>query len=187
MSGSDGLRPAIFLDRDGVIIENRSGYVRSWADVSFIPGALNALAGAAVSPFAVVIVTNQAGVGRGLISLASAESINKGVRDEILRAGGRVDGLYLCPHTDEDNCECRKPRPGMLLRAARELGLDLSRSWMIGDAVTDVQAGEAAGARSLLVLTGRGAEHRALHNLEGFADLSEALAYIRQNSNAGSG
>jgi histidinol-phosphate phosphatase family protein len=129
------MRPAIFLDRDGVVIANHPDYVRSWADVSFIPRALETLATMAGSPYAIVIVTNQAGVGRGLIPLAEAVSINERVRDEIVRAGGRVDGLYLCPHTDADNCDCRKPRPGMLLRAARELRLDLSRSWMVGDAL----------------------------------------------------
>lgn len=176
------MRPAIFLDRDGVIIANHPDYVRSWADVSFIPRALETLATMAGSPYAIVIVTNQAGVGRGLIPLAEAVSINERVRDEIVRAGGRVDGLYLCPHTGADNCDCRKPRPGMLLRAARELRLDLSRSWMVGDALTDLQAGEAAGVRPLLVLTGRGAEQESMHGLDGFADLSEAMAYIQQQT-----
>ncbi|HLB48421.1 MAG TPA: HAD-IIIA family hydrolase [Anaerolineales bacterium] len=178
------MRPAIFLDRDGVIIANHPDYVRSWADVSFIPRALETLATMAGSPYAVVIVTNQAGVGRGLIPLAEAVSINERVRDEIVRAGGRVDGLYLCPHTGADNCDCRKPRPGMLLRAARELRLDLSRSWMVGDALTDLQAGEAAGVRPLLVLTGRGAEQESMPGLDGFADLSEAMAYIQQQTTA---
>jgi D-glycero-D-manno-heptose 1,7-bisphosphate phosphatase len=177
------MRPAIFLDRDGVIIENRPDYVRTWGDVVFIPGAMSALTDIADSEFAIVIVTNQAGVGRGLVSLADAQSINEHIRDEIAQAGGRIDGLYLCPHTDSDDCDCRKPKPGMLLRAAQELGLNLSRSWMIGDALTDLQAGEAAGARSLLVLTGRGAGQKATHNLEGVADLAEALAHIRQRAN----
>ncbi len=175
------MRPTIFLDRDGVIIENRPNYVRSWGEVVFIPGALPALVELAASPYAIVIVTNQAGVGRGFISLAEAEGINQRVRDEIVRAGGRVDGLYLCPHTDVDGCDCRKPRPGMLLRAARELNLDLSRSWLIGDALTDLQAGEAAGVRPLLVLTGRGAEQKAKHQLaDGFGNLAEALMHIQR-------
>lgn len=183
MSAADNhLRPAIFFDRDGVIIENRANYVRSWGDVSFIPGALAALARLASTGFAVVIVTNQAGVGHGLIPRAVAETINDGVRAEIVRSGGRVDGLYLCPHIDADHCDCRKPRPGMLLRAARDLGLDLSRSWLIGDALTDLQAGEAAGVRSLLVFTGRGAEQKAIHGLDGFESIVEALNHIgRQN------
>ncbi|MBI3176818.1 MAG: D-glycero-beta-D-manno-heptose 1,7-bisphosphate 7-phosphatase, partial [Chloroflexi bacterium] len=147
------MRPAIFLDRDGVIIENREAYVRSWQDVAFIPGALDALQGMAATAYAIVIVTNQSGVGRGMLSLETATALNARVVAEIVRAGGRVDGLYLCPHTPEDGCDCRKPRPGMLLQAARELGLDLTRSWMVGDALSDLQAGQAAGAQSVLVLT----------------------------------
>lgn len=174
------MRPGIFLDRDGVIIENRSDYVRSWEDVAFIPGALDALAEMARTEYAVIIVTNQAGVGRGLIPAAVAHSINESICDEIVRASGRVDGLYICPHTKDDNCDCRKPKPGMLLQAAREHDLDLSRSWMIGDALTDLQAGEAAGARPLLVLTGRGEEQKTLHGLEGFASLAEAWTFIQQ-------
>ena len=178
------MRSAIFLDRDGVIIENRSEYVRSWEAVAFIPGALAALAEIARSAYAIVIVTNQAGVGKGVISLAEAEAINERIQTEIERVGGRVDGFYLCPHTESDGCECRKPKPGMLLAAAHDLNLDLSQAWMIGDAVTDLQAGAAAGARPLLVLTGRGTDHKELHGLEGFADLTEALAHIqKQTSN----
>jgi D-glycero-D-manno-heptose 1,7-bisphosphate phosphatase len=176
------MRPAIFLDRDGVIIENLDGYVRSWNDVTFIPGALESLAAMAATPYAIVIATNQAGVGRGLIPLTEAEAINERLCDEIIRAGGRVDGLYMCPHRPEDECECRKPRPGMLRRAAYELALDLSRSWMIGDALTDLQAGKAAGAHTLLVLTGRGMAQKRLHRLgDGYPDLPAALEHIRLN------
>jgi D-glycero-D-manno-heptose 1,7-bisphosphate phosphatase len=176
------LRPTIFLDRDGVIIENRAEYVRSLDEVAFIPSALRALAEIAASDYAIVVVTNQAGVGKGLVSAEMVESIHERLRSEIERAGGRVDAIYFCPHTDADECDCRKPKPGLLLRAARDHGLDLSRSWMIGDALTDLQAGEMAGARSLLVLTGRGEEQKAMHRLDGFADLAEALAYIRHGT-----
>jgi D-glycero-D-manno-heptose 1,7-bisphosphate phosphatase len=173
------MRPAIFLDRDGVIIENRSDYVRTWEDVEFIPGALQALAEIAGTHYAIVIVTNQAGVGRGLIPETVAHNLNESICDAIERAGGRVDGIYLCPHTTEDNCVCRKPKPGMLLQAAREHDIDLSRSWMIGDAQTDLQAGNAAGTKSLLVLTGRGTEQQTLHGLQGLPSIAEALAYIQ--------
>lgn len=174
------MRPAIFLDRDGVITENiENGYVNTFADVSFINGVLHSLAELAKSNYAIVIVTNQAGVGKGYFSLEMARAINDYVLDEIIKAGGRVDGLYLCPHTPEENCECRKPRPGMLLQAQRELDLDLSRSWMIGDALTDLQAGEAAGVKeTMLVLTGRGAEQAQEHNLQGVANLTEALKRV---------
>ena len=152
------LRPAVFIDRDGVIIENRSDYVKSVAEARFIPGALEALARLAARDYAIVIVTNQSPIGRGLVSPAVSDAINAYVRQQIVAAGGRLDGLYVCPHRPEAGCACRKPAPGMLLAAAADLGLDLAASVMIGDALSDVQAGLRAGARAILVLTGRGAD-----------------------------
>ncbi len=152
------MRPAIFLDRDGVLIENRPDYVRTWSDVAFFPFTFEAMRAAASLPHAFFIVSNQAGVGRGLIEYATAEAINNRVAHEINAAGGRIDRAYFCPHRREDNCACRKPAPGMLLQAAREYDIDLAQSWMIGDSVTDMQAARAVGARSILVRTGLGAE-----------------------------
>jgi D-glycero-D-manno-heptose 1,7-bisphosphate phosphatase len=177
--------PAIFLDRDGVIIENRDDYVRSWSDVEVYPQALRALASASRSSYKIVIITNQAGVGNGIIPLQTATEINQRLVQIIEKAGGRVDGLYMCPHTPQDQCECRKPRPGMILQAERELTLDLPRSWMIGDALSDLQAGRAAGVGHIaLVRTGRGAQQAQLPesaNLGPFrlyADLKDALQHL---------
>ena len=164
--------PAIFLDRDGVIIENRSDYVRSWEDVHIFPQALEALAMASASPYKIVLVTNQSAVGRGLMSLAAAEAINARLKVLIENAGGRVDGIFLCPHAPEAECDCRKPRPGLLLQAAKALDLDLARSVMIGDALTDLMAGQAAGVAHLaLVRSGRGATQDRLpkpESLQGY-------------------
>jgi D-glycero-D-manno-heptose 1,7-bisphosphate phosphatase len=154
--GRRRMQPAIFLDRDGVIIENCENYVRSWNDVSFIEPAIRALRQAAPLDVAVVVVTNQAVVGKGLITLEEAVDINERVVNEVRRRGGRIDKAYLCPHSSNDDCDCRKPRPGMLQRAARELNIDLSHSFMVGDAITDMQAAQAAGVQSVLVRTGRG-------------------------------
>lgn len=177
--------PAIFLDRDGVIIENREEYVRSWADVSIYPQALSALAKASHSAHKIVIITNQAGVGKGLIPLKTAAEINRRLVQVIERAGGRVDGLYMCPHTPQDQCECRKPRPGMILQAARALSLDLSQSWMIGDALSDLQAGRAAGVGHIaLVRTGRGDQQAQLPEIAGlkpfylYHDLTDAVQHL---------
>lgn len=151
--------PAIILDRDGVIIENRSNYVRSWEDVHIYPQALRALASIKGSQYKIAIVTNQSVVGRGLITMERANEINDRIVAEINKHGGRVNGVYMCPHAPQDNCACRKPQPGLLQNAARELSLDLSRSIMIGDALSDLQAGQLAGVnRTILVLTGRGPE-----------------------------
>ncbi len=157
-------RPAIFLDRDGVIIENRDQYVRSWADVEIFPQAVEALAGIRNSDYCIVLVTNQSAVGRGIITRETADAINHDLVAVIHEAGGRVDAVYMCPHAPDEGCSCRKPLPGLLLRAAEELDLNLGSSVMIGDALTDIQAGQAAGVgRSILVRTGRGRKQEALH------------------------
>jgi len=178
------LTPAIFLDRDGVILQNRDDYVKSLAEAVMLPTALTALARLAVSPYRIVIATNQALVGRGIIPLGEAQAINQWVVAEIQRGGGRIDGVYLCPHHPEAGCACRKPRPGMLLEAAADLNLDLARSIMIGDAITDLQAGRAVGASAILVRSGRGAVQATLLSANGlskvpvFADLAEAVQAI---------
>lgn len=151
--------PAIFLDRDGVLIENRSDYVRDWSQVKIIPEAIHALSLPAIKNYKIVIVTNQSAVGRGLISLKTAEDINSQLVELIHHHGGQVDGVYMCPHKPGDGCYCRKPQPGLLLQAAKECSLELQRSWMIGDAWSDVQAGQTAGVHQAIILrTGRGAQ-----------------------------
>jgi len=151
--------PAIFLDRDGVLIENRADYVRDWSQVKIFPEALDALSLSAAKNYKIVIITNQSAVGRGLITLEAARDINDQLVDLIHGQGGQVDGVYMCPHKPEDGCSCRKPQPGLFFQAAAELSLDLKRSWMIGDAWSDLQAGQAAGLQHvILVKTGRGAE-----------------------------
>jgi D-glycero-D-manno-heptose 1,7-bisphosphate phosphatase len=178
------LTPAIFLDRDGVILEHRDDYVKSLAEAVVMPGALSALQKLSDRPYRIVIATNQSPVGRGIIPLALAEAINQWTLDEVRRHGGRIDRAYLCPHRPQENCPCRKPRPGMLLDAAADLGIDLAQSWMIGDAVTDVQAGQAAGARAVLVRSGRGREQEPLLAENGlgrvpvFTGLEEAVDAI---------
>lgn len=179
------LYPAIFLDRDGVIIENRADYVRSWDDVEIYPQALEALARIHTSPYKIVIVTNQSAVGRGIISRSTADAINERVVEEIERANGRVDAVFMCPHAPEAGCSCRKPEPGLLLQAANRLSIDLKRSIMIGDALTDLEAGQAAGISSLaLVATGRGAvqaqlpEMARFRHVPAFDTVTDALAAL---------
>ncbi len=150
-------QPALFLDRDGVFIENRTHYVRHWKDVELLPQALQALARIRHIPYKIIVVTNQSVVGRGIISLETAVSLNERILDAVRQQNGRIDASYLCPAKPGSNAACRKPRPGMLQQAAQEHDLDLSQSFMIGDALTDVQAGQAAGVKqALLLLTGRG-------------------------------
>ena len=183
-TASGPLHAAVFLDRDGVIIENRADYVRSLAEVQFIPGALEALADLARRDWQIVVVTNQSAIGRGLLTPETAQAINTHIVEKIASAGGRVDGVYVCPHAPGEACACRKPAPGLLLDAARDLGIDLSASVMIGDALTDVLAAQAAGAAAILVRTGRGETQapelaRAdLHHIRVVPDLSAAIEQL---------
>ena len=186
MSTASPSLPALFLDRDGVIIENRADYVRSWDDVTIYPQALRALAAIHDWPCHVVLVTNQSVVGRGIIPLAVAEAINDRLKTIIEEAGGRVDGIFMCPHAPHEDCACRKPKPGLLLRAARTLNVDLTRSVLIGDALTDLLAGKAASVRATALLaTGRGRAQLRLEAAAGarpfhlFPDLEAAVNHLR--------
>ena len=179
------MHPAIFLDRDGVLIENKPDYVRDWSEVHIFPQALGALAFSHAKNYKIVVVTNQSGVGRSLISLETAQGINQKLVQVILEGGAKIDGVYMCPHRPEEHCNCRKPRPGLLLQAARELEIDLQRSWMVGDAWSDLLAGKAAGVPGGVILrTGRGKEQLRQRSPEGvgdyliFNDLSDALTGI---------
>lgn len=176
------MKPAVFLDRDGVLIENRPDYVRVWDDVMIYPQALASLAEISHLPFLIVVVTNQSAVGRGLISLDDAQEINSRLVNRIEQAGGRIDAVYMCPHAPWEACECRKPQPGLFFQAANELEIDLSQSLMIGDALTDLEAALAAGVpRVALVRTGRGElqQHlpnaKDLHPMSVYPELKSAL------------
>src|SRR5512133_879572 len=148
---------AVFLDRDGVLIENRSDYIREWSHVKLLPRVIKALSGFQHDCFKIIMVTNQSAVGRGLIAFDTAQEINDRLVKTIRENGGWLDAVYMCPHKPEDQCTCRKPQPGLLLQAAQDLSLDLSSSWMVGDAWSDLLAGQAAGLRgTIMVRTGRG-------------------------------
>jgi len=179
------MQPAVFLDRDGVIIQNRPNYVRSWVDVDIFPQALRALSKLRVLSYEVMIVTNQSAVGRGIISLKEAERINQILINEIRGVGAEIGGIYMCPHAPEEGCVCRKPKPGLILEAAAEHSLDLKRSVLIGDALSDLKAGRAAGISEVaLVLTGRGEnqvqteEAELLKPFPTYANLEEAINSI---------
>jgi D-glycero-D-manno-heptose 1,7-bisphosphate phosphatase len=176
------LRPAIFLDRDGVINENRAGYVKSWNEVRILPGALDALRSLARLDWPIVVVSNQSVIGRGLTSGEAVKDIHARLREEAAKAGGRIDAFYYCPHRPDEGCDCRKPAPGLLLQAARELGIDLRRSYMVGDAEEDAQAALAAGCGPILVKTGRGqaALERMPEDLRAQCLVAEDLAVAAQ-------
>ena len=153
----------IFLDRDGVINENRSDYVKSWSEYRFLPGAREAIAELTQAGHRIVVCTNQAGIARGNISLETVEDIHRRMLADVAKMGGRIEKVYYCPHGKDEHCSCRKPRPGLLLRARDELGLDMRDAVFVGDSMTDIRAGLAAGIRTVLVLTGLGVEQLRDH------------------------
>ena len=153
MNGKTG---AIFLDRDGVINDNRTDHVKSWDEFKFIPGALESIRELTQTGLPIFVITNQAAVNRGLMTLDTLEDIHRRMKTAIYEAGGEITQVYHCPHDNHEACNCRKPASGMLLRAAEEYNIDLTRSFLVGDAWTDVAAGIGAGARSILLMTGRG-------------------------------
>jgi D-glycero-D-manno-heptose 1,7-bisphosphate phosphatase len=156
--------PAVFLDRDGVLVDE-TGYLTRVEDLRLFPCAGASVRRIHALGYPVVVVTNQSAVARGMVSMVGLEEIHSALRVRLSQEGGTLDGLYLCPHHPEavlpewrKDCDCRKPRPGMLVRAARELGLALdARSVLVGDQHTDLECARQAGIRALLVRTGKGA------------------------------
>ena len=156
------MTPAVFLDRDGTLLEE-AGYLDRIERLVFFPFAIDAVRLFNRAGFAVVVITNQSGVGRGMYAEEFVGHVHGVIDERVREGGGRIDRFYYCPHhpTAEieryrKDCDCRKPGPGMLRQAAADLRLDLSRSFAIGDKWTDVAAGRAAGARGILVRTGYG-------------------------------
>jgi histidinol-phosphate phosphatase family protein len=142
---------ALFLDRDGVINYNRNDYVKSWDEFVFIPTAKEAIQKINRSEFMLIIITNQSPIGRGIFTTEILDNIHKNMLQELAASGCVIDAIYYCPHKPDDGCTCRKPKPGLILRAAEDFGIDLSGSWMIGDSDGDVKAGEAAGCMTAKV------------------------------------
>lgn len=146
-------RPAVFVDRDGTVNANppRGDFVTRPDDLQILPGAVEALRRVKEAGYLIVIFTNQSGVGRGVMTAADVEAVNARLGDILAAAGAAPDGVYFCPHVSEDGCDCRKPKPGLLTRAAEELGIDLPSSWALGDGARDLEAARAAGCRVVLV------------------------------------
>ncbi|MCL4486883.1 MAG: HAD-IIIA family hydrolase [Chloroflexi bacterium] len=179
-------RRAVFLDRDGVINANRQDHVKCWEEFRFLPGALQALRELAGTRFVVLVTTNQSAIGRGQTTEPAVCDIHARMLAAVQQAGGRVDGVYYCPHSPDAGCDCRKPKTGLYDRGLHEWDVDAGRSFVVGDAVPDIVAARAIGAQPILVLTGRGSQQRELLKGDGLAgceiadDLSAAVRWIRQ-------
>jgi D-glycero-D-manno-heptose 1,7-bisphosphate phosphatase len=156
------LRPAVFLDRDGTIAEE-VGYLNHASRFRMFPWVAGALQRLNEAGFPVVVVTNQSGVGRGYFPESLVHEVNQLMTHQLSRSGAKVDAIYYCSHTSAHNCSCRKPRTGMLERAAREHALDLQRSFVVGDRYGDIELARNAHARGILVRTGCGEGELAWH------------------------
>jgi D-glycero-D-manno-heptose 1,7-bisphosphate phosphatase len=179
----------VILDRDGTVIVDKD-YLCDPALVELLPGAAAGMRALAASGLRLVLVTNQSGVGRGMFTLDEVAAVNAELVRQLKRERIRLDGIYICPHAPGQDCDCRKPRPGLVLQAARELGFEPSHSVVIGDKLSDLGLGRAVGAVTVLVRTGYGAGEEA--RLAGEADiiadnLEQAAAEILKLTKEGAG
>ena len=150
----------VILDRDGTINHDSDQHIKSPAEWKPIKGSLEAIARLTQAGWRVVVATNQSGIGRGLFDMATLNAIHDTMHRAVHQAGGRIDAIFFCPHAGDANCECRKPKPGMLLEIAKRMNVQLDGVPMVGDSLRDLQAAAAAGARPVLVLTGKGRKTR---------------------------
>jgi D-glycero-D-manno-heptose 1,7-bisphosphate phosphatase len=144
---------AVFLDRDGVINRKapEGAYIRTWREIQLIPGAVRAVASLNGAGYKVFVVTNQRGIATSKVRIEDLLDIHYRIQQDFTRGGAVISEIYHCPHDTSANCCCRKPKPGMLQRAAQEHDVDLRGSWMVGDSISDVKAGENAGCRNVLL------------------------------------
>jgi len=171
----------IILDRDGVINEDSDEYVKSAEEWYPIPGSLEAIAKLKKADYTVVVATNQSGIGRGLYSFEDFEEMCEKMDVLLDQAGGYVDGIFLCPHAPEDNCDCRKPLPGLFHQIEEAFDIDLTGVPVVGDSLRDLQAGQAVGCTPYLVKTGKG--ERTIEKgegLEGVEIFEDLAAFVDQ-------
>ena len=143
--------PAIFLDRDGVINQERKDYVKNLTEFKIFDGVAEAIVLLRKKNFLIVIITNQSAINRKLLDVKTLENIHKYFHEYLKCNNTFIDAIYYCPHLPEENCFCRKPKPGLILKAAEDLKIDLKKSWMIGDLKTDIDAAQSAGCNSILL------------------------------------
>jgi len=168
----------VILDRDGTINQDSDQYIKSPAEWKPIPGSLEAIARLTQSGWRCVVATNQSGIARGLFDMQMLNAIHAELHRAVNQAGGRIDGIFFCPHAADSNCECRKPKPGLLREIGSRMDVSLKGVPMIGDALRDLQAAAAVGAKPYLVLTGKGRKTREAGSLPDGTEVAENLAAI---------
>ena len=170
----------VILDRDGVINYDSDEFIKHPDEWRPIPGSLEAIARLTQSGWRVVVATNQSGVGRGLMDMASLNAINSKMHKAVNQAGGRVEAVFYCPDTAESQSPCRKPGPGMFLAIAERFNAALERAPAVGDSLRDLQAAAAVGAQPILVLTGKGGKTRSAGQLPEGTVIYPDLASVAQ-------
>ena len=170
----------VFLDRDGVINEDRPDYVKSWEEFSFLPGAKEAIKALTEVNFGVIVVTNQAGIGKGLVSKIMVDEINRKMVGEIEEVGGKILAVFVCPHRPEDNCDCRKPKTSLFKQAIKKIKINPKQSFMVGNSGRDIEAGKKIGCQTILILDGKVSEEEIVKLKPKFtaASLKEAVSLI---------
>lgn len=177
----------IFLDRDGVINKdpayiNKYSYVTKWGEFRFLPGAKRAIRKLTEAGYTIYVISNQAGIAKGYFTLRALKDITKKMLREIKKSGGKITGVFYCPHRNEDNCDCRKPKVGLFRKALKRGSINFGDTFFIGDKIMDVKAGRAIGCKTILVLSGK----ESLRNRKNWQprpdyvkrDLSDAVNWI---------
>ena len=141
----------VFVDRDGVINQERSDYVKSISELEIYPNVAKNIKLLKDAGFLVVVITNQSAVNRGIATHETINQIHNSIQDHLKKYGTFLDGFYYCPHTPNENCNCRKPKPGLLQQAILELNIDLNSSWMIGDSDSDIEAADSVGCKAIKI------------------------------------
>lgn len=179
------MKKLIILDRDGVINCDSPHYIKSPDEWIPIPGSLEAIAQLNQANYQVIVATNQSGIGRGLYNVATLELMHQKMQQMLTTVGGHIDHIFYCPHTPNDNCNCRKPKTGLFQQIAATLQCSLHNVPAIGDTLRDIQAAQSAGCYAILVRTGQGAKTLADNpdlTMPIFADLAHAVAALLQNT-----
>lgn len=151
------LQKVVFLDRDGVINRDSPNYIKSWTEFDFLPGSIEAIKALTNNGFTTIVITNQSAINRNMMPMEELDYIHYMMKKVVRSQGGEIKDIFFCPHTPEDGCDCRKPKPGLIFSAQKTYKIDLSISTMVGDTVKDIECARKAGCGyTVLVKTGNG-------------------------------
>lgn len=155
------LEKVVFLDRDGVINRDSPDYIKNWDEYEFLPGSIDSIRLLTQAGWHIIVITNQSIINRGMVPQRVLDHTHARLREAVKAAGGRIHDIFFCPHRPDENCNCRKPKPGLILRAAERYDIDLAKAVMVGDSTKDILCGRNAGCgTTILVLTGNGVHAR---------------------------